>query len=77
MRDDMGLKRCARMLHERGARGACERMHVCRRFGYTTRRLHAAAIRQSRRPQVSGYPAPKPSRPQLSFRDAKATVVSV
>ncbi|ONW54909.1 hypothetical protein A8E92_03785 [Burkholderia cenocepacia] len=38
---------------------------------------HAAAIRQSRRVQGSGYRAPKPSRPQPSFRDAGATVVSV
>ncbi|WP_254605387.1 hypothetical protein [Burkholderia contaminans] len=37
----------------------------------------AAAIRQSRQVQISGYRAPKPSRPQLSFRDAGATVVSV
>ncbi|OXI41688.1 hypothetical protein CFB49_25500 [Burkholderia sp. AU17457] len=65
------------MLHERGAGGACRRTHVRRRCGYTIRNLRAAAIRQSRRPQVSGYPAPKPSRPQLSFRDARATVVSV
>ncbi|OOB62860.1 hypothetical protein A8F71_00565 [Burkholderia cenocepacia] len=37
----------------------------------------AAAIRQSRQLQVSGYRAPKPSRAQPSFRDAGATVVSV
>ncbi|RQZ69956.1 hypothetical protein DIE08_04910 [Burkholderia sp. Bp9004] len=40
-------------------------------------RRHAAAIRQSWRLQISGYPAPKPSRPQLSFRGASPTVVSV
>ncbi|RQR25515.1 hypothetical protein DIE23_32380 [Burkholderia sp. Bp9143] len=40
-------------------------------------RRRAAAIRQSRRLQISGYPAPKPFRPQLSFRDASPTVVSV
>jgi len=37
----------------------------------------AAAVHQFRRLQISGYPAPKPFRPQLSFRDAGPTVVSV
>ncbi|RQZ11506.1 hypothetical protein DIE15_26085 [Burkholderia sp. Bp9031] len=37
----------------------------------------AAAIRQSSRLRITGYPAPKPSRPQLSYRDAGPTVVSV
>ncbi|AQQ30142.1 hypothetical protein A8E91_21710 [Burkholderia cenocepacia] len=75
--DDMRLKRSARMLHERGAGGGCACPHVCCRRGYTARQRHAAAIRQSRRVQGSGYRAPKPSRPQPSFRDAGATVVSV
>ncbi|ONV93766.1 hypothetical protein A8E97_12055 [Burkholderia cenocepacia] len=65
------------MLHERGAGGGCACPHVCCRRGYTARQRHAAAIRQSRRVQGSGYRAPKPSRPQPSFRDAGATVVSV
>ncbi|RQV54527.1 hypothetical protein DF020_23185 [Burkholderia cenocepacia] len=75
--DDMRLKRSARMLHERGAGGGCACPHVCCRRGYTARQRRAAAIRQSRRVQGSGYRAPKPSRPQPSFRDAGATVVSV
>ncbi|ABK11708.1 conserved hypothetical protein [Burkholderia cenocepacia HI2424] len=75
--DDMRLKRSARMLHERGAGGGCACPHVCCRRGYTARQRRAAAIRQARRVQGSDYRAPKPSRPQPSFRDAGATVVSV
>ncbi|RQV56394.1 hypothetical protein DF024_29105 [Burkholderia cenocepacia] len=52
------------------------RPHV-RAAGTNARQRRAAAIRQPRRLQISGYPAPKPSRPQLSFHDAGATVVSV
>ncbi|WP_124818873.1 hypothetical protein [Burkholderia cepacia] len=70
VRDDIRLKRIARMLHERGAGGTCA-------AGAEAWQRRAAAILQARREQISGYRAPKPSRPQLSFRDAGATVVSV
>jgi len=70
VRDDIRLKRSARMLHERGAGSTCA-------AGAEARQRRAAAILQSRRLPISGYRAPKPSRPQLSFRDAGATVVSV
>ncbi|MCA8004330.1 hypothetical protein [Burkholderia cenocepacia] len=75
VRDDMRLKRSARMLHERGAGGGA-RERACAADA-DARPRRAAAIRQSRPLQVSGYPAPKPSRAQQSFRDAGATVVSV
>jgi hypothetical protein len=71
----MRLKRSARMLHERGAGGGA-RERACAADA-DARPRRAAAIRQSRQLQVSGYPAPKPSRAQPSFRDAGATVVSV
>ncbi|WP_230965804.1 hypothetical protein [Burkholderia cepacia] len=70
VRDGIRLKRIARMLHERGAGGTCA-------AGAEAWQRRAAAILQARREQISGYRAPKPSRPQLSFRDAGATVVSV
>ncbi|WP_141667322.1 hypothetical protein [Burkholderia cepacia] len=70
VRDDIRLKRIARMLHERGAGSTCA-------AGAEAWQRRAAAILQARREPISGYRAPKPSRPQLSFRDAGATVVSV
>ncbi|WP_224052850.1 hypothetical protein [Burkholderia cepacia] len=70
VRDDIRLKRIARMLHERGAGSKCA-------AGAEAWQRRAAAILQARREQISGYRAPKPSRSQLSFRDAGATVVSV
>ncbi|NIF39965.1 hypothetical protein F3J14_03415 [Burkholderia sp. Tr-862] len=59
------------MLDERGAGATHARTRAQDRRGC------AAAVRRSGRWQISGYPAPKPSRPQLSFLDAGATVVSV
>ncbi|CAM2186094.1 hypothetical protein BLAT2472_80246 [Burkholderia latens] len=54
--------------------------HACASGGAQTLRtagVRAAGIRRSRQSQISGYPAPKPSRAQPSFCEAVPTVVSV
>ncbi|MFP3502566.1 hypothetical protein [Burkholderia sp. SIMBA_062] len=58
-------------------RGAARRMRERARMAGAGAQRRAATVGRSGQLQISGYPAPKPSRPQLSFLDAGATVVSV